>query len=203
MNFDETPHKPYYGKYKGFVRDNADPEKRGRIRCFCPQVMGPVDGASHWLHWAEPNFPWLGGINTLDFGPPLTKVQNGGVEIGIWVEFEGGNVDFPIWTGTWIPAPTPTDTNAQIDLADAGGLTGGSIVDSPPAGSTLEDLNPPQPQANTDETRFLVKEGREIMLGSKNGGYILIGPYGVAINGVQVLMNGKLSNASAADKVVE
>ncbi len=192
----------YYGKFKGFVRLNNDPENRGRIRVYCPQVMGPVDDIQHWLHWADACLPWLGGINTLDFGPPSTKAQNAGVEVGVWVEFEDGIPDFPIWVGTWIPAPTPTDTNAQLDLTDASGITGGSLITNPPAGSDLDALNPPAPVLDSPETRIMTKEGRDLVFGCKGGGYIILGPSGAHITGCQITMNGRLMDASSSDKAV-
>ena len=188
--------REYFGKYKGFVRDNADPERRGRVRCYCPQVMGLTDAPNHWTGWAEPCLPWLGGINTLDFGPPLMKSQNGNVEVGVWLEFEAGDVDFPIWVGTWLPAPTILDPNAQQDLTQAGGTTGGAIVDNPPPGSSVSDINPLSPDPNSNETRMLTKKGREILLGSVQGGSIALGPYGVAITGINVTINGRVINAS-------
>jgi len=194
--------RKYLGKYKGWVRANDDPERRGRVRCYCPQVMGPIDDEPHWLGWAEGCLPWLGGINTLDFGPPLTKQQNGGVDVGVWLEFEGGNPDFPVWVGTFIVAPTPTSPNAQLDLNDAAGATGGSLIQNPPAGSDLAALSPPKPLPNENETRMLTKRGRDLVLGSKEGGYIILGPHGVSVVGPQVLLNGRLMDASSSDSAV-
>lgn len=203
LDLDEPYTGPkYHGKYKGFVRANNDPERRGRVRCYCPQVMGPFDDEHHWLGWAEPCLPWMGGINTLDFGPPFTKDQNEGVEVGVWLEFEGGSPDFPIWVGTWLPAKTPTSPNAQIDLHNAAGLTGGSLLANPPPGSNVAAINPPAPLPDDNETRVLTKDGRDIVIGSKNGGYIILGPSGAHIVGVQVTLNGRLMDASSADKVV-
>ena len=45
--------KRYFGKYLGYVRDNLDPERRGRVRVYCPEVMGEVDNARTWLGWGE------------------------------------------------------------------------------------------------------------------------------------------------------
>lgn len=201
MYDEEVKPAKYWGKHKGYVRDNNDPENRGRIRCYCPQVMGQFDDPNHWLDWALPNFPWLGGLNTLDFGSPAPKSATSGPEIGVWIEFENGDVEFPIWTGTWIPALTVTDPYAQQNLDTAGGEIGGDIITNPPGGSNLGALNPPQPQVNTNETRLLVKKGREIMIGSVEGGYILLGPYGVAVSGVQVLLNGRFMTAATSDSV--
>jgi hypothetical protein len=207
-NLEHAPEgRKYYGKFKGYIRDNVDPENRGRVRAFVPQVMGNFDDESHWTGWATANMPWFGGMNSLDFGSPPTRVeqiQNTGIEyIGVWIEFEGGEPDFPIWCGTWLIAPTPTSPNAQQDLTNAAGLTGGDIASNPPAGSNLAAINPPEPQPGTNETRMMVKAGRELMIGSVEGGYILIGPYGVSISGVQVLTNGKLTAASTAGNVVD
>jgi hypothetical protein len=201
--------KKYFGKYKGFVRENNDPQNRGRIRCFCPQVLGDTDDTNHWTGWAEPNLPWLGGLNTLDFGSPTTLAQNQANvppgqtpnETGVWLEFEGGDTDFPIWTGTWLPAPTAADPNAQQDLTAAGGQPGGNIIgDSSQPG--LVSLNPVAPQVGTNETRLLAKEGRELTIGIVGGGSITLGAYGVTLSGVQVLANGRLLMASLADKAV-
>lgn len=191
----------YFGKYKGFVRRNDDPENRGRLMLYCPQVMGTKDDADHWVGWAEACLPWVGGLNTIDFGPPSTKDQNEGLEVGVWVEFEGGIPDFPVWVGTFIPAPLSTSPGAQLNLTDAAGITGGTILSNPPAGSTLGDLNPPKPILNR-ETRLMTKKGRDLVLGSQKGGYMILGASGVHLVGVQVTLNGRLMTASTSDSVV-
>lgn len=189
----------YWGKFKALVRQNNDPERRVRIRCYCPQVMGPNDDDRHWTGWAEPCLPWIGGLNTADFGPPLTRDQNGGEEVGVWLEFEGGIPDFPIWVGTWLPAPTPTSPNAQIDLDSAAGVPGSSIVQADPG---LSGVNPIKPLKNAREVRLYAKEGFEILLGVDKGGHVLIGPMGVHLDGLQVDANGRLVSAYRSDKVV-
>ncbi|TRD16108.1 phage baseplate assembly protein V [Palleronia caenipelagi] len=81
--------KTYYGKYRAFVVDNKDPERRGRIKLTIPSVLGaePSD-------WALPCMPYGGGP---DFGmltvPP--------VDAQVVVEFLEGDVSSPIWTGTF------------------------------------------------------------------------------------------------------
>lgn len=191
----------YYGKYKGYVRDNNDPENRGRLRVYCPQVMGEQDAANQWLDWAEPCIPWVGGLSTLDFGVPYTKAQMGEDIIGVWVEFEGGRTDHPIWSGCFVVAPTTDAPGAQLPLADASGQPGGSIF-SDPGGSTLTPLNPPAPLDATTETRLLVKKGRDLMLGVANGGYIILNSSGVHLAGVQLTLNGKLVDASPDENLM-
>lgn len=91
----------YYGKYHGFLVDNQDPNKRGRLRLLVPEVLGEVVSG-----WAEPCLPYGGGD---DFGfiavPPITKGDEGNYTTGVWVEFRGGNPQFPIWVGTFPGAP--------------------------------------------------------------------------------------------------
>jgi Type VI secretion system/phage-baseplate injector OB domain len=105
----------YLGKYKGFVRDVNDPEKRGRIRIYCPAVFGSRDDSSTWLDWALPCFP-----------PGQFSLPKKGD--GVWVEFECGDVDYPIWVGLWLsqddlPASVkdhyPKDMTLRSDEADA------------------------------------------------------------------------------------
>lgn len=78
-----------YGKYRGFVTDVADPEKRARIRLRVPALLGEAETG-----WALPCLPCGGLPNQGFFCVP-------GVGAQVWVEFEGGNLDFPIWTGSF------------------------------------------------------------------------------------------------------
>ena len=84
----------YYGKYRGFVVDNADPENRGRLRLSIPSVLGNdvVSG------WALPCAPYGGAEDQGFFFIP----EN---DAGVWVEFEAGNLDYPIWVGTFWAKP--------------------------------------------------------------------------------------------------
>jgi uncharacterized protein involved in type VI secretion and phage assembly len=79
----------HYGKYRGEVIDNEDPEKRARVRLYVPTILGSEVES----HWAEPCLPF-GGL--ADQG--LFMVPEIGAEL--WVEFEAGNINHPIWTGT-------------------------------------------------------------------------------------------------------
>lgn len=95
----------YFGKYRAFVHSINDPQERGRIRVVCPRVLG--DAVSNWC---EPCMP-LAFDNGGDFALP--KVGE-----AVWVEFEEGDPNKPIYTGGWwssfkTPSSNYSDTKAR------------------------------------------------------------------------------------------
>ena len=78
----------FYGKYRGTVSDINDPLMIGRIKAKVPDVMGDQESG-----WAMPCAPF-GGNNAGFFALPL-------VGAGVWIEFEHGDPDYPIWSGCW------------------------------------------------------------------------------------------------------
>lgn len=95
----------FYGKYRATVVDVKDPQQRGRIRVMCPRVLGEAKSA-----WCEPCVPVAydhGG----DFAIP---------KVGefVWVEFEEGNPNKPIYTGgLWSSFKSPStyyDTQTRL-----------------------------------------------------------------------------------------
>ena len=77
---------PLYGKYRGTVINNVDPMQIGRIQAMVPDLAGFVPGT-----WAMPCLP-MAGINTGIFTVPM-------IGSGVWIEFERGDPDYPIWVG--------------------------------------------------------------------------------------------------------
>jgi len=88
----------WYGKYRAFVRDNNDPERLGRVRLEIPAVLGT--GKDNWSDWASPCFPYGGNDDVGMFLVP----EEGACA---WAEFEGGIVQYPIWTGVWLAKSNP------------------------------------------------------------------------------------------------
>jgi hypothetical protein len=82
----------WYGKYRAFVRDNHDPEGRGRVRMEIPAVLGA--GPDRWSDWAWPCLPAGGSPDQGVFFVP----QEGAT---VWAEFEGGDSRYPIMAGVW------------------------------------------------------------------------------------------------------
>ena len=79
----------YYGKYRGFVVNNQDPEKSGRLQLRVPSLFGGEPTG-----WALPCLPFGGLKNQGLFFIPEVDSQ-------VWVEFEEGNVNQPIWVGVF------------------------------------------------------------------------------------------------------
>ncbi len=82
----------FYGKYRAFIVANEDPEQRGRIKVVVPSVFGREVSC-----WCLPCLPFGGLEEQGLFMVPEVDAQ-------VWVEFEEGNPDMPIWTGVfWQP----------------------------------------------------------------------------------------------------
>jgi len=130
----------YYGKYRGTVLNNVDPMQKGRLMVQVPDVLGMVPST-----WALPCFPFAGKQMGFHAIPQIGA--------GVWVEFEQGDQNFPIWTGCYytegeVPvlalAGPPVSPNIAIQttaqhtvlLSDAPGPTGGIILKST-SGATI------------------------------------------------------------------
>jgi hypothetical protein len=75
-----------FGKYRGVVWNNVDPSGLLRILVSVPAVYD-----ANQLRWALPCLPGAGPNCGLALLPPI--------KAHVWVEFEGGNPDYPIWSG--------------------------------------------------------------------------------------------------------
>lgn len=90
----------FFGKYRGLVSENVDPTNRGRIKVQVPSVLNELK------IWAMPCLPFAGN-NVGVYTVPL-------VDSGVWVEFEGGNPSYPIWTGGfWADGQLPKNEKGQ------------------------------------------------------------------------------------------
>jgi uncharacterized protein involved in type VI secretion and phage assembly len=131
MNGDYT----FYGKYRGRVTDIEDPLMMGRIKAYVPDVLGDDESG-----WAMPCVPFAGN------GMGFFALPSVGA--GVWIEFEHGDPDYPIWIGGWwgsvaelpttLLAPPPpynkvliqTDGGNSILLDDTPGIGGVTIQTS-------------------------------------------------------------------------
>jgi hypothetical protein len=88
------------GLYRATVTLNADPEFRGRLMLTVPDVLAFSPST-----WAEPCTPLAGPT-----GPPMGIYMVPPVGAGVWVMFEHGDVNKPVWIGCRfdMPANVPT-----------------------------------------------------------------------------------------------
>jgi uncharacterized protein involved in type VI secretion and phage assembly len=89
----------YYGKYRGTVWNNVDVQGEGRI-----QVVVPAISPAPLVNWARICTPSGGFQHGMFAVPPLRA--------GVWVEFEQGDIDYPIWTGCFYGAGFETPKQA-------------------------------------------------------------------------------------------
>ena len=78
----------FYGKYRGLVSDINDPQNVGRLRAKVPSVFHEIE-----MQWATPCSPYTGDGEGFFMVPP--------VGAGVWIEFEEGDINRPIWSGGW------------------------------------------------------------------------------------------------------
>ncbi len=152
----------YYGKYRGTVVNNLDPENRGRIQAIVPDVQGLIP-----LTYAMPCLPAAGKGSGAYFLPEVGS--------GVWIEFEQGDPDYPIWTGCFwgvtaeLPemgiASSPPTPNMVFQTTGRNsitifGLPGGGIqICAGPVAS------PASPQIIVSEAGILITNGQaSIML---------------------------------------
>lgn len=124
----------FYGKYRGKVANNVDPLFLGRIIPVVPAISELP------LTWATPCVPYAGPAVGFYAIPPL--------DANVWIEFEGGDPNSPIWTGCFweegqapLEVPTPAmfifktlSTTLLINEIPGGG--GISLEITPPAVAT-------------------------------------------------------------------
>jgi hypothetical protein len=121
----------FFGKYRGKVENNVDPMQLGRVQVSVPAVLG--DGN---LSWAMPCVPYAGpGVGF--FVIPPTGAN-------IWVEFEAGDPDYPIWAGCFwglgeVPA-LPAVAAMKVFKTDGITLT---LSDLPGVGGFTLEVEPP------------------------------------------------------------
>jgi len=170
----ERVERRFHGKYRGIVVDNADPEQLGRLRLRVPSVLGQdvVTG------WALPCVPY-GGEN--DQGMLFIPE----VGAGAWVEFEEGDLEYPIWVGTFWSKPGGTSELPRPN--DSNGAEQSSVQD-PPSGKIIKTLKGHTLQfedKDNDESVMLIE--------GKHGHVVVMNQDGVSVtdgvNGHKVVLD--------------
>jgi uncharacterized protein involved in type VI secretion and phage assembly len=168
MNTSENS-RHYFGKYRGMVLVNVDPMQMGRLLVQVPDISGLLPSS-----WAMPCFPVTGKQMGMWVLPAIGA--------GVWVEFEQGDPDYPIWTGCF-----PGSTADVPALALAGNPVSPSIVLQTGLQNTLMISDMPGPAGG-------------ILLKTTTGAMIAINDTGITISngkGATIAMVGPSVNINA------
>jgi uncharacterized protein involved in type VI secretion and phage assembly len=163
---------PYYGKYRGVVTNNIDPMSIGRLQVQVPDVSGLIPTT-----WAMPCFPFSGK----QMGAWLIPQ----VSAGVWVEFEHGDPNFPIWTGCWY----------------------GSVAEVPPLALAGVAASPNILLQSATQNALIISDNpaQGIMLKSSTGATIVINAAGILLQtpqGASVSLAGPTVTVNAGALVV-
>jgi uncharacterized protein involved in type VI secretion and phage assembly len=159
----------FYGKYRGLVLNNIDPMQMNRLQVQVPDVGGLIP-----VTWAMPCVP-------------LAGLQNGMVALpiigsGVWIEFEQGDPDYPIWVGCFWGSAAEVPVLAH---ATPPGLSAITLQTPLQNGLTISDL--PGPTGG-------------IMLKSATGATLIVNDTGIYIQngkGASIMMTGPTVNVNA------
>jgi uncharacterized protein involved in type VI secretion and phage assembly len=156
----------FFGKYRGMVLNNIDPMQMGRLQVQVPDVTGLAPAS-----WAMPCLP-VAGIQNGFFALPT-------VGSGVWVEFEQGNVDNPIWVGCFWGSGAEVPALARLTPPGVGSLTLQTQLQN---GLTVSDL--PGPSGG-------------IVIKSAAGAMLIVNDTGIYIQngkGASIVMTGPTVN---------
>jgi hypothetical protein len=147
----------YYGKYRATVVNNVDPEQRGRIQAIVPDVLGLTPSS-----WAMPCVPLAGKLSGSYMLPEIGA--------GVWIEFEQGDPDYPIWAGCFwgvvgeLPlkgqASLPATPNIVFETISHNSIT---IHGDPATGITLcagLEATPSSPRITITPTGIVLTTGQ-------------------------------------------
>lgn len=118
----------YYGKYRGTVV-TADATGLATITAIVPAIAGLVP-----IGPAKPCLPYIG------LGAGMYYVPKPGTNV--WIEFQDGDPDFPIWTGCFpeTPADVPATALTAPTGTTLGTMSGTSITLDEALGLVLQTL---------------------------------------------------------------
>lgn len=175
MMDDQERQQEYYGKYRGIVMNNLDPEFRGRIQVVCadvPTLLPPT--------WAMPCTP-IGGIqHGMVAIPPIGS--------GVWVEFEQGDPDYPIWVGSYWGSPAEVPSLAKLTPPGVPGITLQTLLQN---GLVINDVPGPAGGIILKTTlgaSIIVNDAGIFIQNGKGASISLVGP-AISILGTPVDVN--------------
>jgi uncharacterized protein involved in type VI secretion and phage assembly len=134
----------FYGKYRGTVTD-VDPDTL-RIKAKVPAVLGQQQTG-----WCMPCVPYAGPQVGVAFLPEAGA--------GVWIEFEGGDVSYPIWSGCyWRTDEQPADAAPKVKVITT--PAGHTLMLDDEAG-TMTLMDPNNNTLTLDASGFTLERGSQ------------------------------------------
>jgi len=162
----------FYGKYRGTVINNIDPMQLGRVQVMVPDVTQVMPTS-----WAMPCVPIAGKQSGVFVVPQIGA--------GVWIEFEQGDADYPVWVGGF------WGIVAEVPVLALAGIPGSpNIVLQTATQTTLVLSDMP---------------ANQIMLKNATGAMILVNEAGITISngkGATIVMAGPTVTINAGALVV-
>ena len=158
--------RKFYGKYRGTVVNNIDPLQIGRIQASVPDVS-VIPGT-----WAMPCLPIAGKQEGVFMVPQIGA--------GVWVEFEQGNPDYPIWVGGFWGAAAEVPALALVPPAIPPGQN--IVVQTTAQNAVVLSDSPPTPVSggivlkSTTGAMIVVNDSGIYIQNGKGASITLIGP---------------------------
>jgi uncharacterized protein involved in type VI secretion and phage assembly len=171
----------HYGKYRGIVTRVDDPLSIGRIRARVPQLTADTE-----LGWALPCLPF-GGMP----GEGLFTIPSEGA--GVWVEFEGGDLSHPVWTGAWWgrgDVPEDATPAQKVFRTSAGHVV---VLDDDEETLTITDANGNSVTMDSDG----------MVLADANGSTVTMDSNGVTIDAPTVIVGGTATDHLVGHKALD
>jgi Type VI secretion system/phage-baseplate injector OB domain len=171
--------KKFYGKYRGTVINNIDPEMRGRIQAIVPAVSNVIPTS-----WAMPCVPIAGKQEGIYLVPQIGS--------GVWIEFEAGDPDKPVWVGGFwgiaaevpalalVPPPIPPGQNICIQTTLQNMLMVSDAAPTPITGGIV--------LKSTTGAMIVVNDSGIYIQNGKGASIMMIGPTITINNGALVVI---------------
>ena len=167
MSLHPAQKKRYYGKYQGQVINNLDDKQMGRVQVTVPAVTGEQIST-----WAMPCVP-AAGIQAGLFIVPAIGSK-------VWIEYEQGDPDYPIWTGGYWGSAAEVP---PLALAAPPGLQ--NILLQTTQQNTLLITDTPGPQGGI----VLKSTGGSMLIVNDTGIYLTNGAASITLIGNTVAVN--------------
>lgn len=175
----EHGERKFYGIYRGTVLQNVDPEFRGRLLLSCPDVQSLLPST-----WAEACAPLSGPP-----GPGMGAYMVPPIGAGVWVQFERGDPNRPIWIGGRFATPADPPMMAKLGLPLSPSIVFSTLGQN---NVVISDM-PPTPLTGG------------IMLRSATGAMIIVNDSGIYISngkGAMITMIGPIININNGALVI-